>query len=399
MKILLLSLAAAIGLLCSCEKKDEMSSLEKKEISGYVQKGPFQIGSTVTVFELDAKLTQTGKTYTAIISDNSGKWLLENVSLISPYVLLKADGFYFNENLNVLSQAPITLNAIADISDLSSVNVNVITHLTYQRIQFLMKNNNLAYADARKKAESEILKMLYITSPEMSAGYTLNFFESGDQNGVLLAVSAILQGFRSASETSALLSSIASDMREDGELNNAIIGETIKQDISMQNISKIGSNIIAYCNSINKTISLPEYSKYIEMFLTKSPYKPKFLTYFPISGIYGLNILNYDVDTIYSGILTTTTKDGYYSMTANLPAGSHLKVVVSNGLWMYSVGSVSGWSIDSYSMSDKIQTFNLLSNNGQPDIKLKFTSNQVIKIEYYFNNSPVPNKVKFVTVI
>ena len=66
---------------------------------------------------------------------------------------------------------------------------------------------------------------------------------------------------------------------------------------------------------------------------------------------------------------------------------------------MYSVGSVSGWSIDSYSMSDKIQTFNLLSNNGQPDIKLKFTSNQVIKIEYYFNNSPVPNKVKFVTVI
>ena len=74
-----------------------------------------------------------------------------------------------------------------------------------------MKNNNLAYADARKKAESEILKMLYITSPEMSAGYTLNFFESGDQNGVLLAVSAILQGFRSASETSALLSSIASD--------------------------------------------------------------------------------------------------------------------------------------------------------------------------------------------
>ena len=81
-----------------------MSSLEKKEISGYVQKGPFQIGSTVTVFELDAKLTQTGKTYTAIISDNSGKWLLENVSLISPYVLLKADGFYFNENLNVLSR-------------------------------------------------------------------------------------------------------------------------------------------------------------------------------------------------------------------------------------------------------------------------------------------------------
>ena len=83
--------------------------ITKAVFSGYVQKGPFINGSSVTISELDENLDQTGKTYFTTISDNSGSFEKKNIQLISNYVMLKADGYYFNEISGKTSTGQVTL--------------------------------------------------------------------------------------------------------------------------------------------------------------------------------------------------------------------------------------------------------------------------------------------------
>ena len=56
----------------------------------------------------------------------------------SPYAKLTADGYFFNEVDGELSTSTIKLNAIVDLSDNSTINVNIVTHLKSQRIVYLV---------------------------------------------------------------------------------------------------------------------------------------------------------------------------------------------------------------------------------------------------------------------
>ena len=42
-----------------------------KNISGYIQKGPFTIGSSITAFDLNNNLSPTGRTYNTQTDDNN----------------------------------------------------------------------------------------------------------------------------------------------------------------------------------------------------------------------------------------------------------------------------------------------------------------------------------------
>ena len=107
-KLLILSLIAGFAFcMYSCDSDSDNLETEQQEVespilkkagfSGYVQKGPFSNGSSVTIAELDKNLNQTGKTYFTTISDNLGSFEKKNIALVSNFVTLKADGYYFNE--------------------------------------------------------------------------------------------------------------------------------------------------------------------------------------------------------------------------------------------------------------------------------------------------------------
>ena len=87
-------------LVISCEKDnkygpDEAHPVQKEKISGFVQKGPFINGTSITISELTPDLVQTGKTFSAQLSDNKGSFEFRQVELSSQFVEMKADGFYF----------------------------------------------------------------------------------------------------------------------------------------------------------------------------------------------------------------------------------------------------------------------------------------------------------------
>jgi hypothetical protein len=99
------------------------------KLSGAAQKGPFGDGTQITVAELDKMLAPIGRTFTSTITSSSGTFSIPNVQLSSPYVKLTASGFYFDELANALTVAPLTINAIADVTNASTVNVNLISAL------------------------------------------------------------------------------------------------------------------------------------------------------------------------------------------------------------------------------------------------------------------------------
>ena len=214
---------STLAILTSCQKDENSGTKKIQSLIGYAQKGPMINGSSVTVFDLRSDLSPSGKSYSSQITDNKGTFQLDNISLSSDYVSLRADGFYFNEISGEQSASQITLYALSDISGNSDININILTHLEKPRIEYLM-NKGKSFAESKTQAQKEILGIFNIVMSNIRTSENLNLSESGDDNGILLAISSILQGYRSESELTELLSNISNDIKEDGTMDSEALG-------------------------------------------------------------------------------------------------------------------------------------------------------------------------------
>jgi len=260
-------------------------------VSGYVQKGPFINGTSITINELKSDLTQTGKNYSAQILDNKGTFEINNVSFESPYVELKADGFYFNEVSNETSSAQLTLYALSDISNDSTLNVNVLSYLEKGRMQYLIANG-LDFASAKTQAQREILSIFSIDLSDISTSEHLNIADEGEGNAALLAVSVILQGYLSVAELSELLANISTDIREDGKLDSETLGLQLTNTAKRLQLADIRNNIEARYAALGSTVQVADFEKYVTNFIANSGFEPTEKIEYPVTGNYGPNILS-----------------------------------------------------------------------------------------------------------
>ncbi|GBU24041.1 hypothetical protein R83H12_00662 [Fibrobacteria bacterium R8-3-H12] len=168
-KIKFPSLAAALGLAiaftlsCSDDKGGGGAKITKAKITGVSQKGPFIKGASADLYELNGDLSPTGKVFPGIIADDWGKFEIKGVELASPYAMLRADGKYRSEMTGQVSDAPIKLYAITDITDKDNVNINILTHLEYHRVMKLVEGGKMSVRDAKKQAQNEILAVFGIS--------------------------------------------------------------------------------------------------------------------------------------------------------------------------------------------------------------------------------------------
>ena len=141
--IILITVATLAFVACNDEDKThELTGNEQvvdaKNISGNVQKGPFINGTSVRVAELNSDLQQTGKNFETQVSDNLGSFEFKNLGLLSQYVELKANGYYFNEVEGDVSESQLTLRALTDIYNSTTPNINVLTTLERGRVEYLI---------------------------------------------------------------------------------------------------------------------------------------------------------------------------------------------------------------------------------------------------------------------
>ena len=333
---------------------------------------------------------------------------MNNISLSSNYVSLRADGFYFNEISGQQSAAQITLYALSDISGKNEINVNILTQLEKSRVEYLM-NNGKSFTDSKIQAQKEILAIFNIEGSDTNASEELDISESGDGNGILLAISSILQGYRSESELTELLSDISNDIKEDGILNSSTLGSELINHAIILDTASIKSNLIKRYQDLGATVSVPYFGKYVAAFISKTEFDitQSFISY-PETGIYGDNILSISKTTFNGGL------DVQHSFAAQLAKGVALKIKITSlgsgkaattpadtitpvpkPMWYYDPFSNTNWSITVFDNANYTQTFTATEPDKSCDLKVYFEKGSFL-IEYFEMNATLPTRGKTV---
>jgi hypothetical protein len=239
-------------------------------LQGQAQKGPFNNGTAMNIAELTNTLSPTGRNFSSAISDNTGRFSVANVQLESPYVELRANGFYYNEVSGNASDAQLTLFALSDLTNKSSVNVNIISHLEKNRIINLMSGDNpKTFVQAKVQALTEVLTIFDFDATGVSSSELLDITQTGDGNAKLLAISAILQGNQSVAEMSELLANISTDIASDGILDNEGLKQKLKENTSSLNVSDIRTNLEARLTQLGINGTIPDFESQVEHFLKR----------------------------------------------------------------------------------------------------------------------------------
>ena len=365
-------------------------------VEGHAQKGPFLNGSSVLLSVLDSNLNQLGTSYTAQILDNSGYFLFNSTNLASPYVALRADGFYFNEVCGSPSNAQITLNAVANVNAVPAVNVNTLTHLEKARVEYLI-GSGLSFAQAKQQALQEILNIFSIDpSVSIPSSELLSIASSSAADGVLIAITSILQGYRSESEFSDLMANFVTDLRTDGVLNSPILASELISHAKLLDTAAIRQNIVDRYAAMGITVNVPNFGEHIQNYIDNTTHQAQSTVIdYPKTGLNGLNLLN-TTDSIY-------TEWDFHSLVANRPNDClSLKLVIEKisgncqyGCWFYSVSSVQNWNISSLDQTTQTQTF--ISTGLETDLSLGFEYG-TYRLNFYINDEATPSRVKVIQV-
>jgi hypothetical protein len=353
-------------------------------VSGVAQKGPFGNGTNVTIAECDDSLVPTGRTFRTSIVDNSGSFSLPNVQLSGKYVRLMADGFYFDEVANQLSVSRIALNAVADVTNRPTVNVNLLTHLEQPRFEYLL-TQGLSFADAKTQAQREVLAIFGFALSSPATSETLDIARGTDDDAVLLAMSVILQGRRTQGQLTELLSNIGTDLRTDGVLDSTESGSVLMNGAVLLNLATVRSNLVGRYATLGVTATIGDFEKYVQAFISSSKYQFTDVIVYPATGDRGLNFLD-PARTTYPA---TNPNLGSFSFRADLPPGTSLDVVVSTGggadagFAGWNLGTQSCWEIGSSAQGRG--GFIMRTSANAQSCDLQFLAGGCVRVDYYEN--------------
>lgn len=228
------------------------------KVSGVAQKGQLAKGSQVTAFALDENLVATGESFPANTSDDLGSFSISGKTA-SPYLELRAEGYYFNEVSGSMTDAPIYLEAIVPSSE-TAANLNLFTTLTKGRIKTIIASGK-KYDDAKKQAQEELAKALGL-SISGADFEDLDITKNSDNNALLLYVACKIQNDRAISGVTTAIQSAAAEFEKAGTLSATTV-ERLIQPSSQLDVPKIVSNLKAFYTGINNTSAqIPQFWKY-----------------------------------------------------------------------------------------------------------------------------------------
>ena len=262
----------------SSNKTDSPQNFIRENISvtGVAQKGPFKFGSPLNLSELKNDLTPSGRVYKDEINSNKGDFVIPKVSLAYPYAKLEVRGLYRNEVTGEWSKDSMTLRALTDFSDKRAeinsndrvqVNINLLTHLEYDRALYLVQEKGYSVFAAKKQAAQEIMTAFEfataVTYSEDFAIFQNDGVGSGTiaGNGTLLAISALVMGNRSDAEIQSVVDKFREDIKTDGEWNDL----QTKADMADWAYGFKYDNIRASVKSWN-ILDIPDYETYLDVY-------------------------------------------------------------------------------------------------------------------------------------
>jgi len=194
---------------------------------------------------------------------------------------------------------------------------------------------------------------------------------------------------------------MATDFRQDGELNSVISGSKLLSHAEFLNPSKIKKNIEDKFEQFGKTVNVPDFESIINDFKTNSTFeKNHFPMDYPANGSFGVNILNLDKDNYSAEDLGSSPGNGFQiSMRAEMKDFGEIKVKltsVNSPYWSWDTkttnATATGFDFNTYS-----QSFSPVKskNNEVMDVSMSFCPGKY-KVEYYEMGSETVTRTRIV---
>ncbi|HWN68503.1 MAG TPA: thrombospondin type 3 repeat-containing protein [Haliangium sp.] len=248
------------------------STVGPVDMSGAIQKGPFVIGANVVVSMLDpATANPTGTNFPTTTRNDFGEF---DVTLPGTGAAeIQTMGFYFNEVLDDVSAAPITMRALAwfPFSGPREVHVNVLTHLGHLRAKKLVRDGTdfeaaIAQAESELRAALPLATNLVVsegTEPDILGG-------DSDANAYLFAASCVLaqtavnEGPDSVdAELQEQMSVIALDLEDDGALQATLV-DTLTRGARFLDADRCTANMEAFVAAKGSSAIIPDIRRALD---------------------------------------------------------------------------------------------------------------------------------------
>ncbi len=222
-----------------------------------------------------------------------------------------------------------------------------------------------------------------------------------------------MQGYRTESEMTELLSNISNDIREDGTLDGQTLGSALINHAIVLDTVAIRNNLSRRYSEIGVTANIPSFGKYISTFISKTKFEvTQSLITYPETGDYGDNILSLSKTAFGAG------SNHSVSLAAHLSKGTALKIkIISMSAdttstapsdtskvttparkagWFFAASFGVNWTISAFDETNYTQTFTAIDPDKSCDLMMYFDPGS-FKIEYYEMNSSTPTRTKTIT--
>ncbi len=364
MKNVIYVLAFFLVIACGKDDAPEQVQPQNYSIEGVAQKGPYQIGATVTVSELDNQLNPTGKTYNTSVDNSFGHFQVPNATFSSKYVKVRVYGQYYHEiRKGVPVGEDLGLEAIVDLSQSTTVNVNVLTHLQQARMVKLVQDG-ASFSQARDQAYDELLDIFFLDHTLVDYPETIDLTDNTYSGAVLFAVSNIIanhQGARSGTHTPEVMNEISADFALDGTIDVVKMQEVLASGALFLELNTPRENLIDKYATLGKSINPKVSTKILKNFLNQTTFPSLASGVFPSSSGAKLSLLTIE-DTLF------LDKSKQYMLSVDpsqSTAFSSINIFVRTLSGSYSTPGVSWTSLNGSQMKQ--------INPTDPAIEIPFT--------------------------
>ena len=246
---------------------DDAGIIANLNVAGFAQKGPFVKGSAVTVQGINCKTMElTNESFEGVVKSDKGDFGVEDVNLSATCALFEVTGYYFSELTGKKSSDKLTLHALTDLKDRKNVNINVLTHLEYERLMYLVTEKDKKFEEAKAQAEKEVLAAFGIAG-DFDNSEDLNIFGPGDGNAALLAVSVMMQGNADVAALAKRIERFEDSFAESGVWNDPetkkAIAEWVEAAVASGELDSIRKNVVDW----GYAGEAPAFEKYVETFV------------------------------------------------------------------------------------------------------------------------------------
>ena len=251
----------------SCSDDEDLGQEFKPttfSVSGKVEKGPFVSGSAITIQPMDEKLQVLGDIYSSTIQDDIGNFSFGSKLFEAPFAELSANGYFFNEYEGKLSDGTLNLRALVDLSDKTTVNVNLLTHLKYHRIQNLV-NKGKSFKEANKQAQTELFSAFGLQEYASNDASSLSITKGTNESAALIAISSLILVDRREAAVTEYLAKLSKEFGENGSFGNETKKQIRQDRINLCNqLSRVKENVLNRYNELGIKIDVKDLKYYLD---------------------------------------------------------------------------------------------------------------------------------------